>query len=95
MRRYRVLVIGWLLLLPPAGNVRTVGDPSEPLSRWRQIGGFESALACHLAKQERIDGAAGIISRTRDEETRRRQWADAMVYPLALCVPSSDPRLER
>ena len=94
MRRYRVLAIGWLLLLPPASNVRTVGDPLEPLSRWRQIGSFESALACHLAKQERIDGAVGI-SRTRDEEARRRQWADAMAYPLALCVPSTDPRLER
>ena len=47
---WTLLLGGWLLMkMPPQG------DASLPISRWRQVAAYDSAVACEKARIEMMD----------------------------------------
>ncbi|HEY7038268.1 MAG TPA: hypothetical protein VID28_05420 [Methylomirabilota bacterium] len=50
LKRIGALAVAWYLLLPNGGEFKPVANQSESLAGWRQLGAFDSALACELAR---------------------------------------------
>ena len=49
------LAVGWYLLLPSSGDLKPVANQPETLAGWINLGAYDSAMACELARQSRSD----------------------------------------
>lgn len=72
----------WYLLLPELDKVTWLPKADVPLSRWRQVGIFDSASSCQARRAERLREAkdvdealdrAGLPGRRRDAGARQEQ----------------------
>ena len=80
-----LILVGWYLMVAPTSGKE--GDPNSkflfhaPLSKWRQIGEFDSAAECN---EQRAKWVATILALS--SETPEGTWA--------LCVATDNPRLK-
>jgi hypothetical protein len=102
-------VVGWYLLTPvPAGDTGYWGrlhdlifGASEyaPMSRWNQLGAFDTAEKCDAAQTKEDDSTMESFSQTQEEkgkskaETAVDAWKKG-VGDESVCIASDDPRLK-
>lgn len=67
------LAAGWFLLLPAGGDMKPIAGQSESLAGWSNLGSFESALACELARQAKSDRDRSRAICVFSEDTRLRR----------------------
>ncbi len=84
----------WYLLLPDLDRKTWLPKADVPVSKWRQVGEFDSASACQARRAERLREAmdvdealehAGLPARRRDAGARQEQ--------ASRCVSASGVRL--
>jgi hypothetical protein len=78
-------LVGWYLMVAPTSGKE--GDPESkflfhaPLSKWRQLGEFDSATECNEQREKWVTTVLSLSS-----DTPEGTWA--------LCVATDDPRLK-
>lgn len=81
----------WYLLLPP--TTREGGfDVSKPLREWKQVGAFDSALACERDRQRTREELEEMANSLRGKDSELASRANVWLF-FARCVHVSDPRL--
>lgn len=85
IRSGALALVGWYLLLPPTGvkplQYQTGDLPA--LSKWAQVGAYDSASACREAHLQLPDSF-----KNPDQETAQRML-------MARCIEADDPRLAK
>jgi hypothetical protein len=89
-------LVGWYLIVPPAGRTTTKAGLAVPLSQWITVGAFDSAVKCESGKRK---GLPLVEQRIKDQAGKAGVSAhDSDVQALAQlalrCVASDDPRLK-
>ena len=82
-------LVGWYLMMPPvvpAGNGWLTWDADAPLSQWKTIGSFDTAIQCQADLRARREAAR---TRTGKAGNGLRKFAGTL-----RCVGSDDPRLK-
>jgi hypothetical protein len=81
-------LVGWYLMLPPAGSVESRRNPStgfyvaystQPLDAWEIAGSYGTAAACRTALEQA-------------NQLARQDCPDCSA--VAACIASNDPRLK-
>ena len=98
-----LLVAGWILMVPPDSTVPHSVDPAAPVSRWRHIAEFNTALDCQnavAALKARNPDIPVLLDPTGElRRFQRRQPADPQLALArvgnATCIASDDPRLTK
>ena len=98
-----LLLIGWILLVPPDSTIPHSVDSAAPISRWRDIAEFDSASDCQTAVaalQKRNPDIPVPLDPTGElRRFQRRQPADPQLALArvgnATCIASDDPRLAK
>ncbi|GEM_PF-5210640 len=88
---------GWYLLVPPVGIHGRVLD-GKPLSAWRQVFAFDSALSCENAMTSLIEVDGEVLTQTEKDprsqidlvKSRRARYEAAQE---GRCISADDPRL--
>jgi|SRR5882724_372559 len=85
-----ILLSGWLLMAPPPtfksdGTLDTL-TPSAPISKWMQMGAYDTAKECQEALSDRI--------RTLDTKSKKLHEGDEATHTIVIqtlagkCVPT-------
>jgi hypothetical protein len=98
-----LLVMSWILMVPPDSTVPHSVDAAAPISRWRHVTEFASADDCRRAVvtlqrrnpdfPRQLD-PTGELRRFQKRPPDDPQLAHARVHN-ATCIASDDPRLAR
>jgi hypothetical protein len=98
-----LLLMGWILMVPPDSTVPHSVDSAAPLSRWSKIAEFDNEGDCRR-------GLAALNSKTPDfaapldptgelRRFKKRQPADPQLAHArvsnATCIASDDPRMAK
>ncbi len=98
-------LVSWYLMKPPlyvpwTGRVRQwLGylpgdweyDFDAPISKWSQVGEFESLDACHVEEERIADIARQDLTKSSDSQISKMDAANTSL----LCVATDDPRLAK
>jgi hypothetical protein len=98
-----LLLMGWILIVPPDSTVPHSVDSSAPISRWSHITEFDNATDCQTAVEtlkrrnpefpRRLD-PTGKLRRFQKRQPADPQLAHARVTN-ATCVAADDPRIAK
>jgi hypothetical protein len=93
-----VLMAGWYLMLPPAGQQNGVPwpDNTAPISRWTIAKSFDTAKACETELKQNRTHFARNYRQTNQADMAPAFWARFYVEAAgsAACIASDDARLK-
>ena len=74
---------GWYLMLGAPTGKMGIRDYSAPVSKWEQMGGYDTAAECEADEQEKWK-----LARDDGDQSGARMWLEAK------CLSTDDPRLK-
>jgi hypothetical protein len=82
-------LLGWYLMVPPQPLAKYWERP--PLSKWENVGSFDTAKECERYKNDRAFeiGEKGVQGTTETEKQLFTQ------FTVGQCIASDDPRLAK
>lgn len=98
-----LLLMGWILMVPPDSTIPHSVDSAAPLSRWREIAEFDNAGDCRKAlvtlQTKNPDFPATLDPTGERRGFKKRQPADPELAHArvsnATCIASDDPRMAK
>ena len=88
-------LVGWYLIVPPAGRTTTKEGLAVPLSQWVTVGAFDSAVKCESGKRKGLPLVEKRIKKDAEKAGMLARDSDVQLLAQRLlrCVASDDPRL--
>jgi hypothetical protein len=98
-----LLLMGWILVVPPDSTTPYSVDSDAPLSRWSHIAKFDNAPDCERAlaalRKRNPDIPAPLDPTGELRRFQRRQPADPQLalarVQNATCIATDDPRMAK
>jgi len=91
-------LIGWYLMLPPAGQSNGIPwpDVNAPISQWRIAESFDNAKVCEAELDKHRKGFQRTFHKTNHAGPGAQFWAQFYVAAAndASCIETDDPRLK-
>jgi hypothetical protein len=84
------LAAAWLLLYPPWSAEKHAIDPEMPVSRWYEVGTFDSLADCEANKAKVLEN---VDKRTHNPDLNKIV-SQMRLRPQAQCVSEEDPKLK-
>jgi hypothetical protein len=89
-------LVGWYLMVPPAGRTTTKAGLAVPLSQWITVGAFDNAVKCESGKRKGLPLVEKRIKKDAEKAGVPAHDSDVQLLAQSLlrCVSSDDPRLK-
>jgi hypothetical protein len=93
-------LMSWLLIVPPAVGIDGHPDKAVPLTKWEQMGNYNSVEECQadraaFVKRDQAEYKLSLASRSTQSTTlpdSTRQ--SALKSSAAVCISADDPRIK-
>jgi hypothetical protein len=63
-------LVGWYLLLPPAGTESKLPNINSPLSAWNQDGAFPRSATCMKKRKERLNLSRQQVAKLEQQDAK-------------------------